>query len=520
MANWYVSSVDYTAVAQWAALHTYAVGNIVRQLAAPAVNSERCFRCTAITTGISGASEPTWNLGDSATTSETTVTWTECTGQGTHQRDNGATVTWTAPAARFACLGAGGTGKNIIATGDSVYLSSDHAETQAAAMTLWPNSNATTTISVSKAGNVPPVAGDITAGAKITTTGANGLNFNCGTACYYEGITFSCGTGSSGASIIIDNNSAGSAYFFKNCAFVIGHTAAGAWLSVFGGPPAHCIWDNTTVQFGAVGQSISPSADVTFEWRNTASAIQGANIPTNLLNMGRATTTCRGVDFSAMGSGKTIVFLGNGPSYARVALETCKLGASVTVSDNPNANGFSEWLDVINCDSGATGYRNEWHRREGNITTETTITRASGATDGVQAVSWKAISTASSSFVTPFEFPPISQWNALTGSSHTATIEIISSATLNNDDIWLDLEYLGSSASPLGSGVNNTIATRLTANAACPTSSVTWNSSPSTPQKQYLQVTFTPQMAGLVVARVKLAKTSATVYVDPLITIA
>jgi hypothetical protein len=179
-------------------------------------------------------------------------------------------------------------------------------------------------------------------------------------------------------------------------------------------------------------------------------------------------------------------------------------------------------VDFINCDSGATGYRNEWHREQGDITTETTITRASGATDGVQAVSWKAISGASSvmSPLLPLEFPPISQWNSLTGSSHTATIEIISSATLNNDDIWVDLEYLGSSASPLGSAVNSTIATRLTANAACPTSSKTWNSSPSTPQKQYLQVTFTPQMAGLVVARVKLAKASATVYVDPLITIA
>jgi hypothetical protein len=181
---------------------------------------------------------------------------------------------------------------------------------------------------------------------------------------------------------------------------------------------------------------------------------------------------------------------------------------------------YNQTIDLRNCDSGATGYRNEWYRREGTITTETTITRTSGATDSHQAVSWKVVSTSAASLLDTFDFPPISQWNDTTGSSKTATIEIVGSASLNNDDLWVELDYLGSSGSPLGSLVSSNKATLLTANAAITTSTATWNSSQATPVYQKLQVTFTPQMAGLVVARVRLAKVSTTVYVDPLITIA
>ena len=47
MANWYISSVAYAAVPQWAVNHTYAPGSIVRQLATPVAGEERCFRTAA-----------------------------------------------------------------------------------------------------------------------------------------------------------------------------------------------------------------------------------------------------------------------------------------------------------------------------------------------------------------------------------------------------------------------------------------------------------------------------------------
>src|SRR5271166_977100 len=77
MSYWYCSSVAYASVAQWANNITYAVGNIVRQLAAPAIpyTENRCFRVSSITTGISGGSEPAWTLTHNGTTTDSGVTW-------------------------------------------------------------------------------------------------------------------------------------------------------------------------------------------------------------------------------------------------------------------------------------------------------------------------------------------------------------------------------------------------------------------------------------------------------------
>ncbi len=73
---------------------------------------------------------------------------------------------------------------------------------------------------------------------------------------------------------------------------------------------------------------------------------------------------------------------------------------------------------------------------------------------------------------------------------------------------------IGSSGFPLGS----TVTTRPTAIAtpsAIASSSASWGGSPSS--RQQLSASFTPQMKGVIKARVYLAKPGATVYVDPYI---
>ena len=82
---WYVSAGDgvstggWFAVTPWAATTAVAVGALRRQLAAPAVNSERVFVCT--TAGTTGSTEPTWVITRGArTTAVGTVSWLVCTG--------------------------------------------------------------------------------------------------------------------------------------------------------------------------------------------------------------------------------------------------------------------------------------------------------------------------------------------------------------------------------------------------------------------------------------------------------
>src|SRR6266550_9439002 len=125
-SDWYISSVAYTAVTQWSALATLAVGAVRRQTA-PAARAERAFRVSAITTGVTGASEPSWNLTNSATTTDSGVTWTECSGQSAQQQLGGVTTTWTCPAATIQTLEV--SGKNIVAASDRLFFSSDHTET-------------------------------------------------------------------------------------------------------------------------------------------------------------------------------------------------------------------------------------------------------------------------------------------------------------------------------------------------------------------------------------------------------
>lgn len=585
MAAWYVSSVAYTAVSQFAASHVYSSGDIVRQrgnsasqtittltsitttatatvtghgfisgqsvrvsgatqtnynvqatitvvdantftytivattspatgspvvLDAVAAGNERCFRCS--TAGTSAASEPAWTLTKAATTTSNTAIFTECTGNSSHQRDNGATTTWTAPAARIYPIIV--TGTPFSAAGDSIYVSSDHAETSSANTTLAAAAGAfaqTIILSVTKAGSVPPVAADITSGASIACTGATALTFTGG-GTYWQGITFSTGSGSSLASLAF--SSSGSQYF-NNCAFILNTTNSGAPINI--GTSSRLVWNNCTVTFGHASQNIGSQGR--FEWYNTTSAILGTT-PTTLFGSTAnfSYIHCHGVDLSALGSGKNLCD-GSSPGLGTVILSFCKLGSSVTVRQNTPTQPCSDLVTLTNCDSGNTGYRNEWYSATGAITPEITITRTNGATDGVQKVSHKYVSNANTTLSDPLEGPPIYKWNTVT-SSQTATIEFISSASLNNNDIFVELEYLGTASFPQSIFVNNTIATILTAAAAQTSSSVAWDSSPATPVKQKLVVTFTAQIAGLVRAVVKVAKASTTVYVDPLLTIA
>ena len=101
---------------------------------------------------------------------------------------------------------------------------------------------------------------------------------------------------------------------------------------------------------------------------------------------------------------------------------------------------------------------------EGTETTETSITRVGGAVDPTgQAQTRKIVTTANAQWLRPFQAEPYAIWNTVTGATVTVTVygTINAGAVPNNDDIWLEVEYLGSSATPLGTIVTTTKATLL-----------------------------------------------------------
>lgn len=558
MSNWYISSAGYTAVAQWAAGHTYAAGAIVRPLAAPNVGSERCFRTPA--GGVSAGSEPVWNLAQGSTQpADNTVTWVECTGAEARQSPGA----WTAPAARLnsmtktayvsavainnsgtggtyavndvltvaggttygdtctikvltvsagklatiaiinggaftanptttanAVTGGGGTGATINLTMTNWSASTDnfyvagvtniHAETQATALTI--QSQATTTnsqptilcVDDSGSGHVPPTSADLKTTATISTTGNSALTLN--NLGYVNGITFTAGSGAN--SVGLSLNSLAGIGRFDNCAMRLGGTSGGN-ISASNSAGGKTIWDNTTIQVASAGSSITGQTTSSFLWRNTLSAITGATLPTTLFaaSQNLAKIVVDGVDLSALGSGKTLV--GALSSTAGdVTFIDCTIGASVTVAANAG-NIASGRVSLIRCDSGGTNYRHETYPFEGTQTVETTIIRTGGASDGTTGISWKIVTTANVAWFHPFESFQIGEWNSVTGTNRVCTVHGIwnAAALPNNDDIWLDVEYLGSSGSPrasFGSGTKANILASGVAQTADSTSA--WDS--------------------------------------------
>ena len=93
-------------------------------------------------------------------------------------------------------------------------------------------------------------------------------------------------------------------------------------------------------------------------------------------------------------------------------------------------------------------------------------------------------------------------------------------SNLQNDQIWSEVEYLGTAGFPQAGIVNNRKADEFAAAADHTVSIQAWTTTGLTNvNKQKLALTVTPQMKGWFRVRVMLAKPSYTVYVDPLVTI-
>jgi hypothetical protein len=505
MADWYVSSVAYAAVATFQTSHAYSVGDFIRPTS-PAQTAQYVQRCT--TAGTSGGTEPAWSNSDNGTTSTGTATFTNVSGQSTYG--------WSAAVGNMVSFSQNSSGKkpNV---GDRVFVSSDHSETISGNGNYQLNAtNSFSTIkviSVNKAGSVPPVAADLLAGAAISCSG--GVFFDSHTMTYWDGVYF---TSSGGNTISLNNGGGDKTQYFKNCKFIF--SGAGGFDNSQG--PCKIVFDNTTVQTANTGFSFKASNAMDFTWINTPSAFSGSTAqPTKLFNNSNAggmmNAKIRGVDLSYL-TGTLL-----GASFAsdahQILLDSCKINSSVTryqtPSDGTSLISFDE-IELVNCFDG-TNFFSERYTPHGTVTTDRSTYLASGAADDIGGYSRKMVTNGSpTSELTagPIESFWMDVQNSSVGSALTATVELVSSSSLNTTDIKLQLEYQGTSGSTVTSFLESN-ANVLTASAALTSSSLTWNSPPSTPVYQKLQISFTPQKAGRVRGRVMLGKASTTVWVNP-----
>ena len=385
------------------------------------------------------------------------------------------------------------------AAGDVFYIAHDHAESTGSTVTINSPGNTASPclfLCVNRAGSVPPVSADLRTTATVTTTGGSEIKLE-GSHSRWYGVIFSAATGAVSAGIVISNS--GTQY--ENCRFKLAATG-GAPISV---PTGTAVWENCDVEFNATSQSISVGV-ARLRWQG--GSLINTVIPDKLFtfsNMGYD-VFAEGIDLSAAGSGKRVV--DESGNTGRVLLKDCRLGSSVDLS--VASNNLVQIVDFIRCDSGATNYRSERYLGLGTLTTETTIVRTGGASDGTTPIAWKIVTTSRAEWVVPFECFPISIWNETTGSAITVTVEGVwgGGAVPLNDEIWMDVEYLGNASYPIGSTATTTKADILATGANTTSSSETWGGSTT---KFKMVASVTPQMKGPITVYVKVAKASSNV---------
>jgi hypothetical protein len=464
---------DLASTATWAqvkAVTPAVLGQIIKRSSGASYQI-----CT--TAGAMSASEPSFSDTAGVTTTDTTAVWTSLGPVGNFSA-------WGAPHARLANAYA----VNWGAAGHKFWIADDHAETQTTALTLTSPATAaagpTYAICVDRTAAVPPVEANYNAGASISTTGASSIQFAVGAGGnnYYQGLTFNVADGSNAGSLQL--TMAGATMIFKNCSFVLRTTSSAQLIGVGptgGSVPSQILWDNCAVQFGAVGQSISLRS-ASFEWRNTPAALQGAIIPTVLFTTQSGynmSVVCRGVDFSAF-TGQLL--MSNPVNNPPIVFEDCKFNSSmVRYGTSIGAYYSSTPVVTVRCDSGATNYKSTRDEYSGAQTVETSTTRVGGATDGTTATSDKISTNSQATFLTPYRMLPLAIWNETTGANVTVTVYgTINSASLPlNDELWMDVQYLGNASSPIASFKTTSKSHPLAANAAVASDSSTWNNATS-----------------------------------------
>ena len=405
----------------------------------------------------------------------------------------------------------------IDAAGDAIYLSQSHAESGGAVVAVFAGTMANPVKII--AGNdsaEPPIAvsaASLISSSSITLSGSY----------YLYGLTLQAAT-----SILPNAQSASNSVTLDHCSLITTGTTAGGFFSIGSANnfTQKAVLLDCTYKFS--GSSNIGCATAGVVEIKGGSFVSGTSTPSAGVFAGANDRTgsrllIDGLDMTNLAS--TVNIFRTFVSPGLFQIRNSKLPASWSGSlcnATPLATG--QRFEMHNCDSGDTNYRLWVQEYSGSIKTETTLVRTGGASDGTTGYSLVMATTANANAsVAPLVSPEVSIWNDTTGGSKTVTVEILhdSATNLTDGEIWLEVQYLGTSGAPLGSFISDAKADILATAADQSASSETWTTTGmSNPNTQKLSVTFTPQEKGYIQAKVYLAKASKTVYVDPKLTVA
>lgn len=417
--------------------------------------------------------------------------------------DNG--TTWALSKATIAGAAA------IDSTTDrTIMVSDNHAETPTGATTWsWAGTKADPTVVRCVDDSAEPPT---TTAATATVVCDSTLTL-CGSTNYvtYEGISFTSGSGGSTTlSLVGLGNAITGQLTLINCDLILASTGASSLINLTNGSGVVYLKD-VNVKFAAAGQGVGGWAAGFIVW-DGGQLMSGGTSPTALVTSLASMATIRvtGLDLTNASAG--IHLCNSTQNGVTVVFRDCKLPDSWSGSYHSGTPGRGSRFSFYNCDSTDTQNRLAIHTHYGTIVSETTIIRTG------KDLSWKFVSNADAEWPhglldsDEIVFPITSVGSSKTIKLYTVTDNV----TLTDQDIEAHVLYLGTSGRPLGSFSSTAPSNTLATASNLTTNSETWTTTGlTTPVKQELSVSFTPQEVGFAHVKVKVHRASTTVYVCP-----
>ena len=411
------------------------------------------------------------------------------------------------------------------ASGDIVYIGHDHvcqyAHTANRTIT-GPTSGLPVIFISATTGSNPPAYQASTTDQIDTSEGSYNLTLDGSIAVH--GCRFKAG------GVLGFNSDTNESALFRECVFALGAGSYAGFSFIVGGKYFlyDCTIDMTADGTTPRSQAVIDNAgglDIYLNIKNLM--FINAYYRTGSVFSGTATTNSywdvSGVDFSDF-TNATACELMTGAYAGKTVFANCKTAATWTPLSSGTPGAFSR-CTFINCGtSNAPTYLYD-RCYEGEVISSASIYRSSGAQIEGASTSWLVTTTANCSQDAPYSSPEIYGYISSTGSKTFDLYITNDTADFYDNEVWLEIDYLGTASSGKWSNKSDYMADRL-ATAALQTDDTgsTWNGSgPSYTYKQKLSVTATVNTAGMFRARVCVGVASIAstrkFYIDPLVTV-
>ena len=412
---------------------------------------------------------------------------------------------------------------HTLASGDIVYIGHDHvcqyAHTANRTITL-PTSGLPTVFISATTGSNPPTYQASTTDQIDTSEGSYTLTMNGAFAAY--GCVFKAG---STINVIPDLNESG---LLVDCTFKL---AANGQLAIGSVSGDHAYLYNTTVDLTLDGTSNRSNNVIVLSVSevqiNGLVFINPAYRTGSIFNLGSAdggSLYVTNADFSGFTNATTCELVNVSANSLKMFFTNCKTAATFTYTTSTQYYpGFQYFTNVGSGNQPESLY---FTNSRGTVASSASIYRSTGATVEGIATSW--LVTTATTFCSqdePLYSPWIYGYISSTGSKTFDLYITNDTADFYDNEVWLEIDYLGTASSGQWSNKKDYRADRLaTAALQADDTGSTWNGSgPSYTYKQKLSVTATVNTAGMFRARVCVGVASIAstrnFYIDPLVTV-